>query len=153
AEGEKLAAQLGYPIMLKAAKGGGGRGMRVVRTPEEFAANFESAQRESLSAFGSPDIFIEKFIEHARHIEVQLLGDQHGNLVHLFERDCSVQRRHQKLVEIAPAPVIDPALRQGLCDAALAIGREVQYECAGTVEFLVDRDTNQFYFIEVNPRI
>lgn len=153
AEGEKLAAQLGYPIILKAAKGGGGRGMRVVRTPEEFAPNFESAQRESLTAFGSPDIFIEKFIEHARHIEVQLLGDQHGNLMHLFERDCSVQRRHQKVVEIAPAPMIDPALRKGLCDAALAIGREVQYECAGTVEFLVDRDTNQFYFIEVNPRI
>jgi pyruvate carboxylase len=153
AEGEKLAAKLGYPIILKAAKGGGGRGMRVVRTPEEFKPNFESAQRESLTAFGSPDIFIEKFIEHARHIEVQLLGDKHGNLVHLFERDCSVQRRHQKVVEIAPAPVIDPAVRKGLCDAAIAIGKEVHYECAGTVEFLVDRDTNQYYFIEVNPRI
>lgn len=153
ADGEKFAAKLGYPIILKAAKGGGGRGMRVVRTQAEFATNFESAQRESLTAFGSPDIFIEKFIEHARHIEVQLLGDKHGNLVHLFERDCSVQRRHQKVVEIAPAPTIDPAVRKALCDAALAIGREVNYECAGTVEFLVDRDTNQFYFIEVNPRI
>ncbi len=153
AEGEKFAATMGYPIILKAAKGGGGRGMRVVRTPAEFAPNFESAQRESLSAFGSPDIFIEKFIEHARHIEVQLLGDQQGNLVHLFERDCSVQRRHQKVVEIAPAPNIDPNVRKALCEAALAIGNEVKYECAGTVEFLVDRDTNQFYFIEVNPRI
>lgn len=153
AEAQKLAEKLGFPIILKAAKGGGGRGMRVVRTAAEFVPSFESAQRESLTAFGSPDIFIEKFIEHARHIEVQLLGDQHGNLVHLFERDCSVQRRHQKVVEIAPAPVIDPAVRKGLCDAALAIGREVHYECAGTVEFLVDRDTNQYYFIEVNPRI
>ncbi|HTN74154.1 MAG TPA: pyruvate carboxylase [Pirellulaceae bacterium] len=153
AEGEKLATKLGFPIILKAAKGGGGRGMRVVKNASEFAASFESAQRESLSAFGSPDIFIEKFIEHARHIEVQLLGDKHGNLVHLFERDCSVQRRHQKVVEIAPAPTLDPGVRKSLCDAALAIGRAVNYECAGTVEFLVDRDTNKFYFIEVNPRI
>ncbi len=153
AEGERLATQLGYPIILKAAKGGGGRGMRVVREAKDFAASFDAAQRESQSAFGSPDIFIEKFIEHARHIEVQLLGDKHGNLVHLYERDCSVQRRHQKVVEIAPAPVLDDAVRKALCDAALEIGREVNYECAGTVEFLVDRDTNRYYFIEVNPRI
>jgi pyruvate carboxylase len=152
-EGEKLAAKLGYPIILKAAKGGGGRGMRVVRNPADFAAQFDSAQRESIAAFGSPDIFIEKFIEHARHIEVQLLGDKHGNLVHLFERDCSVQRRHQKVVEIAPAPELDPAIRDQLCESALEIGRAVNYECAGTVEFLVDRDSGKFFFIEVNPRI
>jgi pyruvate carboxylase len=152
-EGIKLAASLGYPIILKAAKGGGGRGMRVVESERDFAAAFEQAQRESLAAFGSPDVFLEKFIGRASHIEVQLLGDQHGNLVHLFERDCSVQRRHQKVVEIAPAPNLDPAVRQALCDAAIKIGHAVRYENAGTVEFLVDRDTNQYYFIEVNPRI
>ncbi|MDX1946260.1 MAG: pyruvate carboxylase [Pirellulaceae bacterium] len=153
AEGAKLAAKLGYPIILKAAHGGGGRGMRVVTTEKDFAASFEQARRESQSAFGSPDVFIEKFITKASHIEVQLLGDQHGNLVHLFERDCSVQRRHQKVVEIAPAPNLDPGVRTALCEAALAIGRAVDYENAGTVEFLVDRETNQFFFIEVNPRI
>jgi len=152
-DGEAIAAKLGYPIILKAAKGGGGRGMRVVHKDADFAAAFEQAQRESLSAFGSPDVFIEKFISRASHIEVQILGDQHGNLVHLFERDCSVQRRHQKVVEIAPAPNLDPAVRQALCDAAIKIGRAVKYTNAGTVEFLVDRDTNQHYFIEVNPRI
>ena len=153
AQGQKLAEDVGYPIILKAAHGGGGRGMRVVREAGEFEAAYEQARQESLNAFGSPDIFVEKFIQRARHIEVQILGDQHGNLVHLFERDCSVQRRHQKVVEIAPAPNLDATVRKNLCDAALAIGREVQYENAGTVEFLVDADTNQFYFIEVNPRI
>ena len=152
-EGLKLAAKLGFPIILKAAKGGGGRGMRVVHAEKDFAASFEQAQRESLAAFGSPDVFIEKFITRASHIEVQILGDQHGHLVHLFERDCSVQRRHQKVVEIAPAPNLDAKVRDALLDAAIKIGRAVNYECAGTVEFLVDRDTNQFYFIEVNPRI
>jgi pyruvate carboxylase len=153
AEGQAAAEKQGYPVILKAAKGGGGRGMRVVTSPNDFAAAFESATRESLSAFGSPDIFIEKFISKARHIEVQILGDKYGNLVHLYERDCSVQRRHQKVVEIAPAPNLDRSVRDALCEAALAIGREVGYEAAGTVEFLVDRDTNKYYFIEVNPRI
>ncbi|MCH2175846.1 MAG: pyruvate carboxylase [Lentisphaeria bacterium] len=153
AEGEELAANLGYPIILKAAHGGGGRGMRVVREAADFAKNFEQAQRESLTAFGSPDIFIEKFIENARHIEVQLLGDKHGNLVHLWERDCSVQRRHQKVIEIAPAPNLDPDVREALCQSAISIGKAVDYTHAGTVEFLLDADTNKFYFIEVNPRI
>jgi len=153
ADGQQAAAQLGYPVILKAAHGGGGRGMRVVQQPEGFAAAFEVAQRESLSAFGSSEVFLEKFIRRARHIEVQLLGDKYGRLVHLFERDCSVQRRHQKVVEIAPAPGLDPALRDRICEAALAIGHAVQYENAGTVEFLVDVDTGEFYFIEVNPRI
>ena len=153
AEGEQLAQQLGYPIILKAAHGGGGRGMRVVHAPEEFAPAFEQARRESLTAFGSPDIFVEKFIAQARHIEVQLLGDQHGNLVHLRERDCSVQRRHQKVVEIAPAPNLDPRTRDQICEAALAIGRAADYQNAGTVEFLLDDATGEFYFIEVNTRI
>lgn len=152
-QGKELAEQIGYPVILKAAHGGGGRGMRVVREASEFETAFEQAHRESLTAFGSPDIFVEKFIQQARHIEVQILGDGHGNLVHLYERDCSVQRRHQKVVEIAPAPNLDADVRQALCDAAVSIGREVGYRNAGTVEFLVDAETNQFYFIEVNPRI
>ncbi len=153
AEGQKTAQKLGYPIILKASKGGGGRGMRVVKTADDFAAAFEQAQRESQTAFGSSDIFVEKLVSRARHIEVQLLGDKHGNLVHLFERDCSVQRRHQKVVEIAPAPNLDPAVRDKLCEAAVAIGKAIKYENAGTVEFLVDAESGQFYFIEVNPRI
>ncbi|MHC4876414.1 MAG: pyruvate carboxylase [Planctomycetota bacterium] len=153
ADGLETARSLGFPIILKAAHGGGGRGMRVVQSEDAFAGSFEQAQRESLSAFGSPDIFVEKFISQARHIEVQLLGDQHGNLVHLFERDCSVQRRHQKVVEIAPAPCLDTDVRDALCESAVRIGKTVGYQNAGTVEFLVDADTNKFYFIEVNPRI
>ena len=125
----------------------------MVREEKDFVSQFEQARRESLTAFGSPDVFVEKFIAQASHIEVQLLGDKHGNLVHLWERDCSIQRRHQKVVEIAPAPQLDPKVRNALCDAAIAIGREVRYENAGTVEFLLDRDTNRYYFIEVNPRI
>ncbi|OAI54058.1 pyruvate carboxylase [Planctomyces sp. SCGC AG-212-M04] len=152
-EGLVEAKKLGYPIILKAAHGGGGRGMRVVLNEADFVDNYETARRESLVAFNSPDIFIEKFISRARHIEVQLLGDQHGSLVHLYERDCSVQRRHQKVIEIAPAPNLDPAVRDALCEAAVKIGKQVGYVAAGTVEFLVDADTNKYYFIEVNPRI
>ncbi|HUY31216.1 MAG TPA: pyruvate carboxylase [Pirellulales bacterium] len=152
-DANQLAEKLGYPVLLKAAKGGGGRGMRVVNRAEELAASLEQAQREANAAFGSPDVFLEKFIARPRHIEVQLMGDKHGHLVHLFERDCSVQRRHQKVVEIAPAVNLDAALRAGICEAALTIGRAVRYESAGTVEFLVDSQTGKFYFIEVNPRI
>jgi pyruvate carboxylase len=152
-EARQTAEKLGYPVILKAAKGGGGRGMRVVQTEEELANALEQAQRESLTAFGSADVFVEKLVVRARHIEVQLLGDHHGNLIHLFERDCSIQRRHQKVVEIAPAPNLDLALRQRICDAAVAIGKSVRYENAGTVEFLVDADSGEFHFIEVNPRI
>ena len=153
ADARGACARLGYPVILKAAKGGGGRGMRVVRSEGELAAALEQATREAQAAFGSGDVFVEKFIQRARHIEVQLLGDTHGNLVHLFERDCSIQRRHQKVVEIAPAPTLDPALRTALCEAAMAIGRQVNYQNAGTVEFLVDDETGAYYFIEVNPRI
>ena len=152
-EGLAAAKKLGFPIILKAAHGGGGRGMRVVESEDQFLASYDTARRESLTAFGSPDIFIEKYIRRARHIEVQLLGDKHGNLVHLFERDCSVQRRHQKVVEIAPAPNLDSKVRDAICASAVEIGKQVNYENAGTVEFLVDADTNQFFFIEVNPRI
>ncbi len=152
-DGKQLAEKIGFPIMLKAAKGGGGRGMRVVPKAEDFADLFAQAQRESMNAFGSPDIFVEKFIARPRHIEVQLLGDLHGNLVHLFERDCSVQRRHQKVVEIAPAPNLDPAVRDAICASAIKIGNEVGYQNAGTVEFLFDTSDQKFYFIEVNPRI
>ena len=153
AQARQVAEKVGFPVIVKAAHGGGGRGMRVVGRPEDLDEALEQARQESLTAFGSADVFIEKFIQRARHIEVQLLGDGYGNLVHLYERDCSLQRRHQKVVEIAPAPNLDRAVQQALCEAALSIGRAVRYENAGTVEFLVDADTNQFYFIEVNPRI
>jgi pyruvate carboxylase len=153
AQARRLARDLGYPVMLKAARGGGGRGMRVVRAEEDLADALGQAQREAQAAFGSADVFLEKFVARARHIEVQLLGDARGGLVHLYERDCSLQRRHQKVVEIAPAPNLAPALRDQLCEAAIAIGRTVNYVSAGTVEFLLDVETNQFYFIEVNPRI
>ncbi len=152
-DARRAAEKLGYPVILKAAKGGGGRGMRVVTQAADLGGALEQAQRESLTAFGSSDVFVEKLISRARHIEVQLLGDQHGNLVHLYERDCSLQRRHQKVVEIAPSPNLDRDLRERICAAALVIGRSVRYEAAGTVEFLVDSDTQEFYFIEVNPRI
>lgn len=152
-EARKLADKLGFPVLLKAAKGGGGRGMRVVNSADEISDALGQAQREAKAAFGSGDVFLEKFIPRPRHIEVQLIGDQHGNLIHLFERDCSIQRRYQKVVEIAPALNLDPKLRDEICQAALRIGKAVRYQSAGTVEFLVDADTNKFYFIEVNPRI
>ncbi|HEY7154709.1 MAG TPA: biotin carboxylase N-terminal domain-containing protein, partial [Gemmataceae bacterium] len=152
-EAYQLAAKLGFPVMIKAAMGGGGRGMRVALSADKLDDALDQARREAGTAFGIPDVFLEKYIARARHIEVQLLGDRHGNLVHLFERDCSLQRRHQKIVEIAPALNLDPALRQRILDAALAVGRAVRLDNAGTVEFLVDADSGEFYFIEVNPRI
>ncbi|MSR29911.1 MAG: pyruvate carboxylase [Gemmataceae bacterium] len=152
-EAQAIATALGYPVIIKASMGGGGRGMRVVESPDRLAEALEQAQREAGNAFGIPDVFIEKFIRKARHIEVQLLGDSHGGMVHLFERDCSVQRRHQKVVEIAPAPNLAPKLRNEILEAALAIGRTAGIDNVATVEFLVDADTNGFFFIEVNPRI
>jgi pyruvate carboxylase len=148
-----IARQLGYPVIVKAAMGGGGRGMRVAPTADRLDEALDQARREAGTAFGVPDVFLEKYVEHARHLEVQLLGDQHGGLVHLFERDCSVQRRHQKVVEIAPALNLDARTRQRLLDAALAVGRAVRLDNAGTVEFLLDVTSGEFYFIEVNPRI
>jgi pyruvate carboxylase len=153
ADAAAAAAAMGYPVMLKAAKGGGGRGMRMVDDESHLAAALDSAQRESMTAFGSDEVFVEKLVPRARHIEVQLLGDDHGNLIHLYERDCSVQRRHQKVVELAPAPNLDARITRQLHEASLAIGNAVGYRAAGTVEFLYDTDTQKFYFIEVNPRI
>lgn len=152
-EAKSLAKEMGYPVMLKAAKGGGGRGMRMVDNEDELGPALESAQRESQTAFGSDEVFVEKLVRRARHLEVQLLGDDHGNLIHLHERDCSVQRRHQKVVELAPAPNLDASIATELHQAALAIGNAVGYRAAGTVEFLYDTDEKKFYFIEVNPRI
>jgi len=149
----ELAGSLGYPVIVKASMGGGGRGMRVVESAEGLDDAIDQARREAGAAFGVPDVFLEKFIQKAKHLEVQILGDHHGHLVHLYERDCSIQRRHQKVIEIAPAPNLDPAVREGLCDAAVRLANHVRYDCAGTVEFLYDADAGKFYFIEVNPRI
>ena len=142
-----------FPIMLKAAHGGGGRGMRVVRSAAELEDGFRSASSEAEAAFGNGEMFVERFVAKARHIEIQILGDEQGNVVHLFERDCSVQRRNQKVVEIAPAPALDDSLREQLFADALKIAREAKYVNAGTVEFLVDTERNQHYFIEVNTRL
>jgi pyruvate carboxylase len=148
-----LAEAIGYPVIVKASMGGGGRGMRVAQTAEQLGPALDQARREAGAAFGVADVFLEKFVRRARHIEVQLLGDRHGNLVHLFERDCSLQRRHQKICELAPAPNLGPDVRQRILDAALAVGRSVRLDNAGTVEFLLDVDSGEFFFIEVNPRI
>ncbi|QHS08773.1 pyruvate carboxylase [Sinimarinibacterium sp. NLF-5-8] len=150
---EKMAADVGYPLMLKASWGGGGRGMRVIESADDLAAQVDVARREALSAFGNDEVYLEKLVRRARHVEVQVLGDTHGNLVHLFERDCSVQRRNQKVVERAPAPYLTDATRAAICESALKLARAVNYSHAGTVEFLMDADTGHFYFIEVNPRI
>ncbi len=142
----------GYPVMLKAAAGGGGRGMRIVRDEEELLSLYRSARNESIKAFGVDSIFIEKYVENPKHIEVQILGDNHGNVVHLFERDCSVQRRHQKVVEIAPAVTLSDEKRNEICQDAIKIAQAVNYRNAGTIEFLLDASGNH-YFIEMNPRI
>ncbi len=153
AEIKRLAAGVGYPVMLKASWGGGGRGMRPIESEDMLIDSVTSARREAKAAFGNDEVYLEKLVRRAFHVEVQLLGDSHGNLVHLFERDCSIQRRHQKVIERAPAPYMDDATREALCNAALAIGKATNYCNAGTVEFLMDRDTGKFYFIEVNPRV
>ncbi|MFM8900846.1 MAG: pyruvate carboxylase [Burkholderiales bacterium] len=153
AECAKLAAGIGYPVMLKASWGGGGRGMRVIENEGELAASLEASRREALAAFGNDEVYFEKLIRRARHVEVQILGDQHGNVVHLYERDCTVQRRNQKVVERAPAPYLNDSSRAALCDSALKLMRSVGYTHAGTVEFLMDADDGRCYFIEVNPRI
>ncbi|ABF08521.1 pyruvate carboxylase [Cupriavidus metallidurans] len=153
AECKRLAAGIGYPLMLKASWGGGGRGMRVLESEQDLEPSLAAARREALAAFGNDEVYLEKLVRNARHVEVQILGDTHGNLVHLHERDCTVQRRNQKVIERAPAPYMDAAGRASLCDAALRLMGAVGYSHAGTVEFLMDADTNKFYFIEVNPRI
>jgi pyruvate carboxylase len=152
-QAEKIAAGIGFPLIVKAAFGGGGRGMRVVEKAADFAGKLEEARREAKAAFGNDAVFLERFVRRARHVEVQILGDRQGHILHLYERDCSVQRRHQKVVEVAPAVGLDAAIRVALADAAVKLARAAGYYNAGTVEFLVDADTGEWYFIEVNPRI
>jgi pyruvate carboxylase len=152
-EAHRIALEIGYPVIVKASMGGGGRGMRVVHDVEQLSARLEEAQGEAKSAFGDASVFLEKYLPRARHIEVQIIGDEHGNLLHLYERDCSVQRRHQKVVEVAPAFNLSTKVRAELCEAALQIARTANYRNAGTVEFLYDVDSTKWYFIEVNPRI
>jgi pyruvate carboxylase len=153
AEIARLAREVGFPVMLKASWGGGGRGMRVIENESELKEMVATARREAKAAFGNDEVYLEKLVRRARHIEVQLLGDSQGNLVHLFERDCTVQRRNQKVIERAPATFFTAEQRRALCEEALRIGRAVRYLNAGTVEFLQDADTGKFYFIEVNPRV
>ena len=152
-QAQRRAAAVGYPLMLKASWGGGGRGMRVVESEADLTGHLEAARREALAAFGNDEVYLEKLVRRARHVEVQVLGDSHGNWVHLYERDCSVQRRHQKLVERSPAPYLSETVRTAMCESALSIARAAHYTHAGTVEFLLDTDSGAFYFIEVNPRI
>jgi pyruvate carboxylase len=152
-EAQTIARELGYPVIVKAAMGGGGRGMRVVHDASQFDALLEEAQGEARSAFGDASVFLEKYLARARHLEVQILADRHGNMLHLYERDCSVQRRHQKVVEVAPAANLPAGVREELCDAAVQLARKANYRNAGTVEFLYDVDSQKWYFIEVNPRI
>ncbi len=153
AETARLAAAVGYPLMLKAIWGGGGRGMRVIEAESELAEQVAAGRREAKAAFGRDEVFLEKLVRRARHVEVQILADRHGEVVHLFERDCTMQRRNQKVVERAPAPYLDEAAREKLCGYAVGLAREAGYRNAGTVEFLMDVDDGAFYFIEVNPRI
>ena len=151
-EAAELAASMGYPVMIKATAGGGGRGMRLVQSPDQLNTLFKAAQGEAEAAFGNPGLYLEKFIDRPRHVEVQVLADRLGNVVHLGERDCSIQRRHQKLLEEAPSPALDPELRRRMGEAAVAAARSISYEGAGTVEFLLDR-SGGFYFMEMNTRI
>jgi acetyl-CoA carboxylase, biotin carboxylase subunit len=151
-EALKFARQIGYPVLIKAAAGGGGRGMRVARSDGDVMTGFQSARQEAEAAFKDGSVFLEKYLEQPRHIEVQLLGDQHGSIVHLYERDCSLQRRHQKLVEESPAPNLPVRTRDAMCAAAVRLAKAAGYYSAGTCEFLVDKQNN-FYFIEVNSRI
>jgi acetyl-CoA carboxylase, biotin carboxylase subunit len=148
----EAAEDLGYPVMVKAAAGGGGRGIRVAREPDELRELVPAAAREAEAAFGDPSLYLEKLLERARHVEIQVLGDAHGNVIHLFERECSLQRRRQKLVEESPSPALEPSTREAMADAAVRLARAVGYTNAGTVEFLVDEE-ERFYFIEMNTRL
>ena len=152
AEAEKLAEEIGFPVMIKASAGGGGKGMRLVRAAPALRSAFETAQSEALRAFNNPELYLEKLIENPRHIEIQVLGDEHGNMIYLGERECSVQRRHQKVIEEAPSAVVDEELRCRMGTVAVQAARSAGYTNAGTVEFLVDQQLN-FYFLEMNTRL
>ncbi len=152
ADAKKIAAEIGYPVMLKASAGGGGKGMRIVTSESEIENAFQTASNEALSAFNNGELYIEKFIEKPHHVEIQIIGDQHGNVVQYGERDCTIQRRHQKLIEESPSPIISEETRRKMAEAAVLGVKSVNYEGAGTVEFIVDKDQN-FYFIEMNTRI
>ncbi len=149
----KDAKDLGYPLLIKAAAGGGGKGMRIVTSPKNLKESVISAQREALSGFGDDRIFIERYVKKSRHIEIQILGDEHGNIVHLGERECSIQRRHQKIIEESPSPKVDPFLREQMGEAAIKLAKKIKYCSAGTVEFLMDDKTGEFWFLEVNTRL
>ncbi len=151
-EGLEIAKSIGFPVIIKAVAGGGGRGMRIVREEVEFENAFKTASHEAEQGFNNADVYIEKYVEQPRHVEVQVFGDQHGNVIHFGERDCSVQRRHQKLIEESPSPIVDEALRKKMGEAAIKGCKAVNYENAGTIEFLVDKNRN-FYFMEMNTRI
>ncbi|MBI3015692.1 MAG: ATP-grasp domain-containing protein, partial [Candidatus Tectomicrobia bacterium] len=148
----RKAQEIGYPILLKADAGGGGKGMRIVGSPEEIRGALRAVRSEALSAFGDDGLYLEKYLDRPRHIEIQVLGDRHGNLIHLGERECSIQRRHQKVIEESPSPFVDSSLRGAMGNAAILAARAVGYDSAGTVEFLVDRE-RRFYFLEMNTRL
>ncbi len=146
-------AEIGYPLLVKASAGGGGKGMRIVESADSLGESVAAAQREALNGFGDDRVFLERYVGRSRHVEIQVLGDSHGNVVHLGERECSIQRRHQKIIEESPSPVVDDAMRSAMGDAALDLARAMGYQSAGTVEFLVDDDTREFFFLEVNTRL
>ena len=152
AEAKNIAEKIGYPILIKASAGGGGKGMRLVNSTAEFEEQMSMAQNEALSSFGDAAVFIEKFVDKPRHVEIQVFADQHGNAVYLFERECSIQRRHQKVVEEAPSVVLSEELRKQMGEAAVAVCKACNYEGAGTVEFLLDAELN-FFFLEMNTRL
>jgi propionyl-CoA carboxylase alpha chain len=151
-QAQKVAAVIGYPVMIKAAAGGGGKGMRIARSKAEVAEGFARARSEAKNAFGDERVFVEKFIDNPRHIEIQVLGDKHGHVIHLGERECSIQRRNQKIVEEAPSPLLDPATRRKMGEQAVALAKAVGYDSAGTVEFVAGQD-KRFYFLEMNTRL
>src|SRR5690606_7575141 len=151
-EAKKLAEEMGYPIILKATAGGGGKGMRVVWQEDELEKNYHTAKQEAAASFKNDGIYMEKFVEEPRHIEIQIAGDQFGTVCHMSERDCSIQRRHQKLVEESPSPFVSPELRQQMGEAAIKAAMAINYESVGTIEFLVDKH-HKFYFMEMNTRI
>jgi acetyl-CoA carboxylase biotin carboxylase subunit len=153
AHAQRIGAEIGYPVLIKATAGGGGRGMRIVRDESELESLMSSASNEARSAFGDATLYMEKFIEHARHIEIQVMADMHGNVVYLGERECSTQRRHQKLIEEAPSPAVDEAMRRAMGECAVSLTRNAEYCGAGTIEFVVDQRDNRYFFLEMNTRI